>query len=57
LFVPLTEVVADETKAVLSVLKADVKRTELLEEEKKLIAEQDKENMKSLERLKEVCLY
>lgn len=48
------EVVADQTKAIDSVLKADTKRTALLEEEKKLMEEANKGNTKSTERLKEV---
>ncbi|XP_033732268.1 ATP-binding cassette sub-family F member 1-like [Pecten maximus] len=48
------EVVADETPAIDAVLKADVKRTELLAEEKVLFAEQEKGNTKNSERLKEV---
>lgn len=50
------EVVADDFSAVDSVLKADVKRTELLAECKKLETEQEKGNTGDavLERLKEV---
>ncbi|KDR09962.1 ATP-binding cassette sub-family F member 1 [Zootermopsis nevadensis] len=48
------EVVADDTPAVEEVLKADVKRTALLEECKKLEAEQEKGNMEVQARLKEV---
>jgi ATP-binding cassette subfamily F protein 1 len=50
------EVVADDTPAVEEVLKADVKRTALLEECKKLEAEQEKGNMGVQARLKEVLL-
>jgi ATP-binding cassette subfamily F protein 1 len=50
------EVVADDTPAVEEVLKADVKRTSLLEECKKLEAEQEKGNMNVQARLKEVLL-
>lgn len=48
--------VADDLSAVDSVLKADVKRTELLAECKKLETEQEKGNTGDavLERLKEV---
>ena len=49
-----TEVQADETKAVDAVLKADKKRTALLEECKKLEEESDKGNTKNSTRLKEV---
>lgn len=48
------EVVADETPSIEAVLKADVKRTELLAEEKKLVAEQEKGNNKNHDRLNEV---
>jgi ATP-binding cassette subfamily F protein 1 len=48
------EVVAEEIPAIEVVLKADVKRTQLLEEAKKLEEEQEKGNMKIAERLKEV---
>ncbi|KAK3088387.1 hypothetical protein FSP39_018530 [Pinctada imbricata] len=48
------EIIADTTKAIDSVLKADKKRLELLEEEKKLMAEQEKGITKNTERLKEV---
>lgn len=48
------EVVADDTPAVEEVLKADVKRTSLLQECKKLEAEQEKGNMEVQTRLKEV---
>lgn len=48
------EVVADDNSAVETVLKADVKRTELLEECKKLEAEQEAGNMEVSARLKEV---
>lgn len=50
------EVVADDSSAVDSVLKADVKRTELLAECRKLETEQEKGNTGDavLERLKEV---
>ena len=48
------EVVADETPALEVVLKADVKRTALLEEEKKLVAEQEAGNSKNSERLNQV---
>lgn len=52
------EVVADDLTAVESVLKADVKRTELLAECKKLEGEQEKGNTSEAvqERLKEVIL-
>jgi ATP-binding cassette subfamily F protein 1 len=48
------EVVANDTPAVEEVLKADVKRTSLLEECKKLDAELEKGNMGVQARLKEV---
>lgn len=48
------EVVADDTPAVESVLKADVKRTALLEELKKLEEQQEAGSTKITERLKEV---
>ncbi|PNF27351.1 ATP-binding cassette sub-family F member 1 [Cryptotermes secundus] len=48
------EVVADDTPAVEEVLKADVKRTSLLQECKNLEAEQEKGNMEVQARLKEV---
>jgi ATP-binding cassette subfamily F protein 1 len=50
------EVVADDTPAVEEVLKADVKRTALLQECKKLEAEQEKGNIEVQSRLKEVLL-
>jgi hypothetical protein len=50
------EVVADDTAAVEEVLKADVKRTSLLEECKKLDAELEKGSMEVQARLKEVLL-
>jgi ATP-binding cassette subfamily F protein 1 len=50
------EVVANDTPAVEEVLKADVKRTSLLEECKKLEVEQEKGNMEVQARLKEVLL-
>ncbi|XP_039289185.1 ATP-binding cassette sub-family F member 1 [Nilaparvata lugens] len=48
------EVVADDLSAVDSVLKADVKRTKLLDECKDLEAKQEKGDMTVQERLKEV---
>ena len=48
------EVVADDTPAVEVVLKADEKRTQLLQEVKELEMEQEKGNMKIAERLKHV---
>ena len=48
------EVVADDTPAVEEVLKADVKRTALLAECKKLETEQENGNMEVQSRLKEV---
>ncbi|XP_062618813.1 ATP-binding cassette sub-family F member 1-like [Saccostrea cucullata] len=48
------EIVADETKSIDSVLKADKVRTALLEEEKKLQVEVEKGNTKINERLQEV---
>ncbi|XP_066994272.2 ATP-binding cassette sub-family F member 1 [Anabrus simplex] len=48
------EVVADDHSAVETVLMADTKRTSLLEELKKLEAEQEKGNMEVQSRLKEV---
>ncbi|XP_014261740.1 ATP-binding cassette sub-family F member 1 [Cimex lectularius] len=48
------EVVADDTTAVDSVLKADTKRTALLEECKTLEAQQEKGSMLGQDRLKEV---
>ena len=50
------EIVADETKSIDSVLKADKVRTALWEEEKKLLVEVEKGNTKINERLKEVGL-
>ena len=47
--------VADETKAIDAVVKADKKRTALLEECQKLTAEAEKGNTKMHERLQEVC--
>ena len=51
------EVVADDTPAVEEVLKADVKRTSLLAECKKLETEQENGNMEVQTRLKEVCNF
>ncbi|XP_060603390.1 ATP-binding cassette sub-family F member 1-like [Ruditapes philippinarum] len=48
------EVIADETPALSVVLKADVKREALLEEEKKLVKESDAGNTKNSERLNQV---
>lgn len=48
------EVSADDTKAIDAVLKADKKRTALLEEEKALSVEVEKGNTKINERLREV---
>ena len=48
------EVVADDTPSIESVLKADTKRTALLEEEKILTKEAEAGNTKNSERLKEV---
>ncbi|KAL1481467.1 hypothetical protein MTO96_002407 [Rhipicephalus appendiculatus] len=48
------EVVADDTPAVEVVLKADVKRTELLEEQKKLEDDAARGNLKNQDRLTEV---
>ncbi|OWF41892.1 ATP-binding cassette sub-family F member 1 [Mizuhopecten yessoensis] len=48
------KVIADQTPSIEAVLKADVKRTELLAEEKTLFAEQEKGIMKNSDRLKEV---
>ncbi|CAG0895374.1 unnamed protein product [Darwinula stevensoni] len=48
------EVVADDTPAVEVVLKADEKRTQLLEEAKQLEIEQEKGNTKVAEKLKHV---
>ena len=48
------EVVADETPAVQAILKADVKRTALMEESEKLEKEQQRGNLKVSERLNEV---
>lgn len=48
------EVVADDTPAVDAVLKADTKRLELLEEEKKLMAEAEAGNDSNSDKLKEV---
>lgn len=50
------EIVADDTKSIDSVLKADKVRTALLEEAKKLTVEVEKGNLKINERLNEVCL-
>ena len=49
--------VADDFTAVESVMKADVKRTELLEECKKLEAAQEKGDVTQQDRLNEVSLY
>lgn len=49
--------VADDTPAVEEVLKADVKRTSLLQECKNLEAEQEKGNMEVQARLKEVLCH
>lgn len=49
-----TEVIADATKSVDAVLKADTKRLELLEEEKKILVEVNKGSTKLSERLQEV---
>ncbi|XP_048739644.2 ATP-binding cassette sub-family F member 1-like [Ostrea edulis] len=48
------EIVADDTKSIDSVLKADKVRTALLEEAKKLTVEVEKGNLKINERLNEV---
>ncbi|XP_046437039.1 ATP-binding cassette sub-family F member 1-like [Daphnia pulex] len=48
------EVVADDTPAVQAILKADIKRTTLLEEAEKLEKEQRKGNLKVTERLNQV---
>lgn len=48
------EVTADDTSAKDAVLKADVKRTELLEEEKRLVQEAESGNNKNSERLQHV---
>ena len=48
------EVVADDTPAIDAVLKADTKRLELLEEEKKLVAESEAGNDSQSDRLKQV---
>ena len=48
------EVVADDTPAIDAVLKADTKRLELLEEEKKLVAEGEAGDDSHSDRLKEV---
>ena len=45
---------ADDTTAKDAVLKADVKRTELLEEEKRLVQEAESGNNKNSERLQQV---
>ncbi|XP_021371187.1 ATP-binding cassette sub-family F member 1-like [Mizuhopecten yessoensis] len=50
----ISKVIADQTPSIEAVLKADVKRTELLAEEKTLFAEQEKGIMKNSDRLKEV---
>ena len=47
---------ADETSAKDAVLKADTKRTALLEEEKKLMAEAQKGSTQNSERLQQVIL-
>lgn len=53
----LTEVVADDTKAVDAVLNSDKKRLALITECKKLEADSDQGNVKNIDRLKEViCL-
>lgn len=49
--------VADDLTAVESVLKADVKRTELLDECKKLESAQDKGDITVQDRLKEVSVH
>lgn len=51
------EVIADDTTAVESVLKADVKRTQLSEECKQLESSQEKGNVGVQDRLKEVRIY
>jgi ATP-binding cassette subfamily F protein 1 len=51
------EVVADDTPAVDEVLKADVKRTSLLQECRNLESEQEKGNMEVQARLKEVIIH
>ena len=60
-FVNLSDVVADDTKAIDAVLKSDTKRAGLFDEEKRLVQEQNKGNLDSSERLKEVltarCCY
>ena len=48
------EVVADDTPAIDAVLKADTKRLELMEEEKKLTAEGEAGDDSNSDRLKEV---
>ncbi len=48
------EVVADDTPAIDAVLKADTKRLELLEEEKKLMAEAEAGDDSHSDKLKEV---
>ena len=48
------EVVADDTPAIDAVLKADTKRLELLEEEKKLVAKSEAGNDSQSDRLKQV---
>ena len=49
------EVVADDTPAIDAVLKADTKRLELMEEERKLMAEGEAGDDSHSDRLKEVC--
>ena len=54
LFPHTSEIVVDDTPAIDAVLKADVKRLHLLEEEKRLITESEKGNDEHSDRLREV---
>ena len=48
------EVKADETPAITAVLSADVKRTELLEEQKKVMAKFERGDMSQTTRMQEI---
>ena len=51
---PHSEIVVDETPAIEAVLKADVKRLQLLEEERKLLAASESGDDSQSERLEQV---
>jgi ATP-binding cassette subfamily F protein 1 len=57
IFFLLPEVVADETKAVDAVVKADKKRLALIEECERLTAESEKGITKNATRLQEVRMF